>query len=214
MRRGLLLPLIFLAACATAPAPQATLTPDVYQQTLGNIQAQATLEAMQAASQALAANLTLTAYAPTRLAAETATERAWIRSGWTATASAQQTITAGEATSTAQAWTPTPNFTATVAAAQAEAQATALHGEAVSVELAVERERMMNSVQAVAPWAALLIAFTFALTLAWRWSKIRPIARDARGDAPLLVLNGASTTPTATRRPSPISRAASPPSRP
>ncbi len=183
-----------LVACATlpepAPTPAPTRTPDVYQLTLGNIQAQATLEAMQATSQALAANLTATAYAPTQQAIETATERAWTVAGWTATAAVEQTATAGSGTATAQAWTPTPNFTATVEAAAASAQATALHGQAVSVELAVERERMMNKVQAVAPWAALGVAFVFVLVLAFRWSKVRPVQRDVRGDAPLLVIDG------------------------
>jgi len=185
---------ILLAACGSLPEPlptaTPTATPDVYQLTLGNIQAQATLEAMQATSQALAANLTSTAYAPTQQAIETATERAWTMAGWTATAAVEQTATAGSGTATAQAWTPTPNFTATVEAAAASAQATALHGQAVSVELAVERERMMNKVQAVAPWAALIVAFVFVLVLAFRWSKVRPVQRDVRGDAPLLVIDG------------------------
>lgn len=186
--------LVLLAACGTLPEPLPTVTPtgtpDVYQLALGNIQAQATLEAMQATSQALAANLTATAYAPTQQAIETATERAWTVAGWTATAAVEQTATAGSGTATAQAWTPTPNFTATVEAAAASAQATALHGQAVSVELAVERERMMNKVQAVAPWAALVVAFLFVLVMAFRWSKVRPVQRDARGDAPLLVIDG------------------------
>jgi hypothetical protein len=58
------------------------------------------------------------------------------------------------------------------------------------VELAIERERMMNKVQAAAPWGFLFIAFVFVLVVAFRWSKIRPIQRDARGDAPLLVIEG------------------------
>jgi hypothetical protein len=186
--------LVLLTACGTLPEPMPTVTPtgspDVYQLALGNIQAQATLEAMQATSQALAANLTSTAYAPTQRAIETATERAWTVAGWTATAAVEQTSTASSGTATAQAWTPTPNFTATVEAAAASAQATALHGQAVSVELAVERERMMNKVQAVAPWAVLGVTFIFVLVLAFRWSKVRPVQRDARGDAPLLVIDG------------------------
>lgn len=195
-RTGLLLGLfvIMLVACGTLPeptsAPTPTTTPDVYQLTLGNIQAQATLEAMQATSQAISANLTATAYAPTQQAIETATERAWTMALWTATAAVEQTATAGSGTATAQAWTPTPNYTSTVESAQAAALATAAYGEAVSVELAVERERMMNKVQAVAPWAALAAAFVFVLLLAFRWSKVRPVQRDARGDAPLLVIDG------------------------
>ncbi len=193
-KRCLPLLALLLSACATpadyAPTRLATPSPDTYTLGLGNIQAQATLESMQATSQALSAELTATAYAPTQQAIETATERAWQITGWTATAAAEQTVTAANGTSTAQAWTPTPNFTATVESAQAAAQATALHGQAVSVELAIERERMMNEVQAIAPWAALVVALTFALFMAYRWSKVRPVQRDERGDAPLLIIDG------------------------
>lgn len=187
---------LFLSACANtadyvpARLTTPTVTPDVYDLALGNIQAQATLDAMQATSQAISAELTATAYAPTQQAIETATERAWQITGWTATAAVEQTVTAANGTATAQAWTATPNFTATVEAAQAAAQATALHGEAVSVELAIERERMMNKVQAVAPWAALVVTLVFTLVMAWRWSKVRPVQRDPRGDAPLLIIDG------------------------
>jgi hypothetical protein len=185
---------LLLSACATpadyAPAHLATPSPDTYTLALGNIQAQATLESIQATSQALSAELTVTAYAPTQQAIETATERAWQITGWTATAAVEQTVTSANGTATAQAWTPTPNFTATVEAAQAAAQATALHGQAVSVELAIERERMMNEVQAVAPWAVLVVALTFTLFMAYRWSKVRPVQRDERGDAPLLIIDG------------------------
>jgi hypothetical protein len=199
---------IFLAACGTVPEPTylatsaalptvlvATATPDVYQLTLGKIQAQATLDAMQATSQAISANLTSAALAPTQAAAETATERAWVFTGWTATAAVEQTAVSARGTATQQAWQATAtqrvmDLTATVESAAASAQATALHGQAVSVELAVERERMMNTVQAAAPWGALCITFIFVLVVAFRWSKVRPIQRDARGDAPLLVIEG------------------------
>lgn len=81
--------------------------------------------------------------------------------------------------------------TASIAASESiNAQATAMFGESVSVELAIEREKMMNKVQAVTPWAGLGIAFFAALVFVFRWSKVRPIQRDARGDAPLLVMDG------------------------
>jgi hypothetical protein len=199
MNRAAFFLLVFLlTACGTAPealpaptpVPPPTATPDIYQLALGNIQAQATLNAMQATSQALSANLTATAYAPTQQAIVTATERAWIVAGWTVTAAVEQSATAVSNTATALAWTPTPNFTATVEAAEASAQATALYGQAVSVELAIERERMMNKVQAAAPWAALAVILVSALVLAFRWSRVRPIQRDERGDAPLLIIDG------------------------
>ncbi|MCG2786341.1 MAG: hypothetical protein L6461_14700 [Anaerolineae bacterium] len=191
---SLILIVVLLVACGTLPeplpTPAPTTTPDAYQLTLVNVQAQATLDAAQSTASAIQASKTGTAYAPTQQAIETATERAWTMAGWTATASVEQTAMAINSTATAQAWTPTPNFTATVEAAAASAQATALHGQAVSVELAVERERMMNKVQAVAPWGGLMVAFVFVLVMAFRWSKVRPVQRDARGDAPLLIIDG------------------------
>lgn len=110
--------------------------------------------------------------------------------GWTATAAVEQTASAAQSTTTAQAWTPTPNHTATVESARAAALATAAYGEAVSVELAVERERMMNQIWAVTPWAALAATLVTLLVIAICWSKVRPVQRDARGDAPLLVIDG------------------------
>ena len=191
---SLILIVVLLVACGTLPeplpTPAPTTTPDAYQLTLVNVQAQATLDAAQSTASAIQVSKTGTAYAPTQQAIETATERAWTMAGWTATASVEQTAMAVNSTATAQAWTPTPNFTATVEAAAASAQATALHGQAVSVELAVERERMMNKVQAVVPWGALIVAFVFVLVVAFRWSKVRPVQRDARGDAPLLIIDG------------------------
>ncbi len=191
--------LLLLTACGKMPEPQPTLkptpTPDTYQLALGNIHAQSTLEAVQATAQSISANLTATAYAPTQEAIGTATERAWVMAGWTATASVEQTATSASGTATQQSWQATStqraiNITATVEAAAAEAQATALHGQAVSVELAVERERMMNTVQATAPWVVLFIVLIALLVLAFRWSKVRPIQRDPRGDAPLLIIDG------------------------
>ena len=194
----LLLPLlVLLSSCGNMPADVSTDTPAerAYQAALSNIQAQATLDAMQSASQAISANLTAEAYVPTQDAIATGTERAWMLTGWTATASVEQTATAGSGTATqlareATATQRAADITATVDAAAASAQATALHGQAVSVELAVERERMMNKVQAAAPWGALGVTFVFVLVVAFRWSKVRPIQRDARGDAPLLIIEG------------------------
>jgi hypothetical protein len=184
------------------PTAMPTATPDVYQLALGNIQAQATLDAMQATSQSISANLTATAFAPTQQAIGTATERAWTMAGWTATTAIEQTATSSSATATAQSWTPTPNFTATVEAAQASAQATALHGQAVSIELAVERERMTNQVRAILPIAFTALTVIVALVLLWRYTRVRPIQRDSRGDAPLLIIDG--TIYDADRNPLPV----------
>ncbi len=170
-------------------------TPDIYTLSLGNIQAQKTLEAMQATSQALSANLTATAYYPTVSARQTATERAWLMTGWTATASVKQTETSASGTATQQhilevSTQQASDITATVEVAAASARATEFHAQAVSAELAMERERMMNKVQALSPFFIGFSILAFVLLMIFRWSRIRPIQRDARGDAPLLFVNG------------------------
>ncbi|MCX7756091.1 MAG: hypothetical protein N2117_12750 [Anaerolineales bacterium] len=199
MRLTLLTLLIGLAGCAAPPAelsalalptPAPSATPDPYLIALGQAQSQATKQSLDATSMAIEVGMTQTALAPTLRAAETATERAWLQMGWTATAALEQTAAAISGTATAQAWTPTPNYTATIESAAASARATALYGEAVSVELAAERERMMNWLWAVTPWAGMVTALGVFLAIAWRWSKTRPIQRDPRGDAPLLIVDG------------------------
>ena len=103
----LLLSVVLLTACSTQSTPMpsvvATSTPDIYTLALGNIQAQSTLEAMQGTASAIEARLTATAYAPTQEAMETATERAWTTTGWTATASVEQTASSASSTATEQA---------------------------------------------------------------------------------------------------------------
>ena len=94
---------------------------------------------MQATFQAISANITATAFAPTREEAGTATERAWLQTGWTVTAAIEQTATAASGTATQQTWQATTtqravDITATGESAAANAQATALHGQAVSVD--------------------------------------------------------------------------------
>ena len=178
-----------------ALSPVATITPDTAAQALANLQAQSTLEAMKATSQVIEINLTGTAFAPTQEFITTSTAQAFTILGWTATASNNQTATASSGTATQQSVNATStqqvlNNTATVDAAAASAKATALHGEAVSVELAIERERMMNNLWAVTPWAASIMLLTVLAVVAMRWSRVRPIPRDARGDAPLLIVDG------------------------
>ena len=180
-----------LSSCAD---PASISTPDIARLALGNIQAQKTLEAMQATSQVISANLTATAIFPTQIAIETSTERAWIVIGWTATASVKQTATSASGTATqqyiqSQATKQASDITATIESAAASARATEYHAQAVGYELAIERERMMNKVQAVSPWFLLFSLPVFFLFMIYRRSKVRAILRDERGDAPLLVIN-------------------------
>lgn len=177
---------LFLAACASA-------TPD--KDTLSNIQAQSTLEVLKATSQAIEVNLTNTAYVPTLQARQSATAQAWLFTSWTATASVVQTATAVSGTATGQSVHATGtqqklDITATLEVAAANAQATALHSQAVSVELAVERERLMNTLWAITPWAMLVLVLVVSLVVVLRRSRVRPIFRDPHGDAPILIVDG------------------------
>jgi hypothetical protein len=172
---------LVLSACSAGAPMPATATPDAYAIQQEQLKARATLEA------------------PTLAVMATETERAWVISQWTATSAAEMTGTAQSwtptpsqtptpnMTATAFIWTPTPNYTATVAVAKANAQATAIYGESVTVELAIERQRMMNNLWAVSPWVALVISFGVALTIAFQWSKVRVIRHDASGNAPIVL---------------------------
>jgi hypothetical protein len=117
------------------------------------------------------------------------TERAW---NATATAdSAQSTsIALGTASAVAQQvlWTQRAiDVTATADIAAVQAFATEQYSIARTQELALERETMMNQVRAVVPWAMLVITFVILAVFFKRWSRVRVIQRDPRGDAPLLL---------------------------
>lgn len=173
------------------PSASPSATPDAFALALAQAQTQATKQSLDATSLAMSVSMTQTVIAPTRHAEQTATERAWVQTGWTATAAIEQTAISFSGTATAQSWTPTPNYTATVEAAAAGAQATALHGQAVSVELAMERERMMNSLWAVTPWATLVAVLVITLFIALQWSRVRyiPPSSPSSGDKGIFVID-------------------------
>ncbi|NPV86318.1 MAG: hypothetical protein HPY45_09960 [Anaerolineae bacterium] len=129
----------------------------------------------------------------------TATEWAWQATGQafdatlqagmaqaTSTAIAAETMQALSVAGTQQAY----QTTATADAAYGIAVATVMAGHAQSVELAAERERMMNPVKAAAPWVFLPLVFAALVVFGWRWTRMRVIPRDARGDAPLVAIDG------------------------
>lgn len=188
-----------LAACSsqdgTVSVANASATSDDYALSLANIQAQSTLQALQATSQVIEANLTRTAIAPTIQARQSATAQAWLFTSWTATAAIHQTAIAASDTATQQVVQATHtqrvlDNTATVDAAAVSAQITALHGQSVRVELAVERERLMNNAWAITPWVLLILIVSALVVVLLRRSRVRPIFRDLRGDAPLLIVDG------------------------
>jgi len=204
----ILLVCLLLVSCTTAPTavPVGIQTPDPVQVFVDANSSQATAVSAAATAQFYSAQLTATVEAQHA----TATERAWLMQAtqqaaeitstarvWettvtadsmSATSAAAQASTAQsiQSTATQQVW----NTTATANEASSQAYATAMAGEAISVELAVQRERMTNKVKAVVPWVLLVAVFVVSLSLAIRWSRVRPVLRDERGDAPLLVIDG------------------------
>ena len=201
---------ITLAACADradltghpSASPSPSATPDPVELIQKNIEMQETLNALQASSYQVAAHLTATYLAPTwDVVTQQAAISATHQSG-SATAAFIATSTSVAKTEIAEQWTPTPQYTGTVEAAAASAKATALYAESVSVELALERERLMNQVWAVTPWAALVVVLLFSLALAWRWSQVRVIQRDPRGDIPIIITG--ATVYDADRNPGPV----------
>lgn len=204
----ILLVCLSLVGCSNtgyAPMPTTTQTPDPAQVFVNANSSQATAIAAAATAQFYSGQLTATVEAQHA----TATERAWLLQAtqqaaeitstarvWEATATADSmsatsaaalaaTAQSIKSTATQQVW----NTTATANEAASQAYATAMAGEAISVELAVQRERMMNKVKAVVPWVILVSMFIVFFALAIRWSRVRPVLRDARGDAPLLVID-------------------------
>lgn len=104
-----------------------------------------------------------------------------------------QTATAQSihATQTQQAW----ETTATMDAAYGAAQATAAMGNAESVQLALERERVTNMTRAWVPWMAFVVALGVIALMGYRWSKTRVVQKDAFGASPVLIMDGKVINP-------------------
>ena len=129
-------------------------------------------------------------------AAATQTEQVWSA---TATAASNQATATAAANATAQSWSGTAtqsvwNRQATSDASSLQAMETAQAAQAEMAQLAAERQRTINTVQAAAPWVILAIAVPLAAYLAWIWGRTealrrRAIPRDPRGDAPILILD-------------------------
>lgn len=129
-------------------------------------------------------------------AAATQTEQVWSA---TATAASNQATATAAANATAQSWSGTAtqsvwNRQATADVASLQAMQTAQAAQAEMAQLAAERQRTINTVQAAAPWVILGIAVPLVAYLAWVWGRTealrrRAIPRDPRGDAPILILD-------------------------
>ncbi len=196
--------LVFLTACAVpAQVVYPTRTPDPIQAYVDANSSQGTAVAAIATADYFSNQLTATVETRNQTATQQivdlqstqqagsmqSTERAW---NATATAdSAQSTsIALGTASAVAQQvlWTQRAiDVTATADIAAVQAFATEQYSIARTQELALERETMINQVRAVAPWAMLLITFVTLALFFKRWTRVRIIQRDPRGDAPLLL---------------------------
>jgi hypothetical protein len=118
-----------------------------------------------------------------------ATERAW---NATSTADSVQSaiIATGTASAVAQQaiWTQRAmDITATANSASVQAYATQQYSKARSEELALQRKELMNNVAAVVPWSIGIGTFVVMVIVFIRWSRVRIIQRDPRGDSPLLL---------------------------
>jgi hypothetical protein len=117
------------------------------------------------------------------------TERAW---NATSTADSIQSTTVAVSTASAVAqqaiWTQRAmDITATADTASVQAFATKQYSFARTEELSLKRKELMNNVVAITPWSMLVITFVFLAIFFKRWTRVRIIKRDPRGDAPLLL---------------------------
>jgi hypothetical protein len=68
-----------------------------------------------------------------------------------------------------------------------QAFATKQYSIARTEELSLERKELMNNVVAITPWTMLIVTFVLLALFFKRWTRVRIIQRDPRGDAPLLL---------------------------
>jgi len=205
MKYLLLLSAFLLTACAATPAQVVypTHTPDPIQAYVDANASKGTAIATVATAEYFSMQLTATVETRNQIATQQefslqatqqaanilATERAW---NATSTADSVQAavIATGTASAVAQQaiWTQRAmDITATANSASVQAYATQQYSKARSEELSIRRKEMMNSVAAVVPWSVGVGTLVIALLVFVRWSRVRIIQRDQRGDAPLLL---------------------------
>jgi hypothetical protein len=185
--------LLFLTACAT-PSQTAypANTPDPLQPYMDANASKGTAVAAVATAEYFSSQLTATVEIRNQIGTQQAasanaiaTERAW-----NATSTADSILATGTASAVAQQaiWTQRAmDITATADSAAVQAFATEQYSRARSNELSIQRKEMMNSVAAVVPWGIGMGTLAIMLLVLVRWSRVRIIQRDPRGDAPLLL---------------------------
>ncbi len=174
----------YAASTATAQAQHATATARAWeaQERAAAQSATATAMAWQTTVQAQQAQATATSQAQQATATADA-ER------FHAQATATESALRAQAQATAMAW----GMQATATAEAWRTQATVQAAQADKARLDAERERMIYPLKAFGPWAILAMAVVFILWGGYRLvgaleMRLRVVNRDARGDAPLLVL--------------------------
>jgi hypothetical protein len=200
----LLLSALLLTSCASpAPVLVSSRTPDPIQAYVDANSSQETAVAAIATADYFSNQLTATVEARNQTATQQvvylqstqqavqiqSTERAW---NATSTADSIQSTTVAESTASAVAqqaiWTQRAmDITATADVASVQAFATKQYSIARTEELSLERKELMNNVVAITPWSMLVTTFVFLAIFFKRWTRVRIIQRDARGDAPLLL---------------------------
>jgi hypothetical protein len=193
MKHLLLLSVFLLTACAASPqTAYPANTPDPLQPYMDASASKGTAVAAVATAEYFSSQLTATVETRNQIGTQQAmqsqaqaTERAW-----NATSTANAVIATGTASAVAQQaiWTQRAmDITATADSAAVQAFATQQYAQARSNELSIQRKEMMNSVAAVVPWGVGMGTLVIALLVLVRWSRVRIIRRDPRGDAPLLL---------------------------
>ena len=198
MKGLLLLSAFLLTACAATPAQivYPTHTPDPIQVFVDASSSQGTAAAAVATADYFSNQLTATVETRNQTGTQQAmqiqsqaTERAW---NATVTADSVQSTSAASGTASAvaqqAAWTQRAmDITATADTASVQAFATEQYGIARTEELSLKRKELVNNVAAVVPWMSLICIFAVLVVVLIRWSRVRVIQRDPRGDAPLLL---------------------------
>jgi hypothetical protein len=194
---------VFTSCASPAPVLVSSRTPDPIQAYVDANSSQETAVAAIATADYFSNQLTATVEARNQTATQQvvylqstqqavqiqSTERAW---NATSTADSIQSTTVAESTASAVAqqaiWTQhAMDITATADVASVQAFATKQYSIARTEELSLERKELMNNVVAITPWSMLVTTFVFLAIFFKRWTRVRIIQRDARGDAPLLL---------------------------
>jgi len=157
-----------------------------------SIASTATYKAEMAVNATQGAREAATAYAANQFA--TATQQAFV-----VQATASKETWAAQATQTQQAWQVTTTADATLHELEVQAMRTQqaadairLEGESRQVQLAVERQEIKNTADAILPWAIVLIILAIGAGLAYFATRFRMVKRNPDGTVDIPLLRGSN----------------------